>query len=236
MIPKPRTRRAAGRGAKTGSPRFGTVDSRALAEVVDRLPAAVVLLDRRGRVRHANRAALDLLERRDGVAVVADEALRAAIASETRSLERALAECARRSDDGVAAESSLRFSRPSGGAALEALLVPLDGGRHDPSLPVAALFVTDPEAVTLAPADTLRRLYRLSRAEAALARELGAGSTLAQAASRLGIRTSTARGTLKLVFEKMGVRRQADLVRRLAGGIATFASDGPPPPARQGPD
>ena len=55
-------------------------------------------------------------------------------------------------------------------------------------------------------------LYGLTPAEERLASLLAAGETLAEAAEKLSIRMSTARGVLKAVFAKTGTQRQASLV------------------------
>ena len=58
----------------------------------------------------------------------------------------------------------------------------------------------------------LMALYGLTPAEERLTSLLVAGATLAEAAEKLSIRMSTARGVLKAVFAKTGTRRQASLV------------------------
>ncbi len=156
----------------------------ALAEVVERIPAATILVDADGRVRHANRAAERLSPGEEGIEL-------------TR--------------DGIDAAS---------GEAARVLGCALAG-----ALAAVALFVSDPTAVRLPPVATARRLYGLSRAEAAPALELAAGRTLAEAATRLGVRISTARSTLKLVFARTGTSRQSELVRRLASGVGPFAAE-----------
>ena len=56
--------------------------------------------------------------------------------------------------------------------------------------------------------------YGLTPSEARLAGELAAGRDLRGAGERLGVSHHTARKYLQIVFSKMGVHRQADLVRR----------------------
>lgn len=197
-------------------------DRDAMAAVLDELPSAVVMLDARGRVRQSNRAAQKLSAQRDGF-VFNRDGVQAAGDSDTRELHRTLADSiASASGKPLSRRSALRLGRPSGREPLEALVTPIRVGSHDPETPVAAVFVTDPEAETRPPDLLLRRLWNLSPAEAALALELGSGYTLAEAAGRLGIRDSTARSTLKSVFAKMGVSRQAELVRRLSAGVAAL--------------
>jgi len=64
-------------------------------------------------------------------------------------------------------------------------------------------------------------LFGLSRREAMLARLLVRGLTVAEAARDLGISEQTARTYLRQVFEKTGITRQAELIRKLQASIAT---------------
>ncbi|MDX5367573.1 MAG: alpha/beta fold hydrolase [Alphaproteobacteria bacterium] len=82
-------------------------------------------------------------------------------------------------------------------------------------LPFCALVAAPPDAgdETL---DLFRKALGLTPAEARLAARLRFGQSLKEAAEELGISINTARNQLKSVFEKLGVNRQADLVRHLA--------------------
>ncbi len=61
----------------------------------------------------------------------------------------------------------------------------------------------------------LRDRFELTQAEAALALEMLKGDGRAAAAKRCGISVNTARTHLSRIFEKTGVRRQAELIRLL---------------------
>jgi DNA-binding CsgD family transcriptional regulator len=61
----------------------------------------------------------------------------------------------------------------------------------------------------------LRAEFGLTPAEAALAIEIAKGDGRKAAAARLGISVGTARTHLTRIFQKVGVRRQAELVRVL---------------------
>lgn len=62
----------------------------------------------------------------------------------------------------------------------------------------------------------LRDVFDLTLGEARLASLIGAGMRVSAAAAKLGVTEGTARVVLKRVFEKLGVRRQAELVLRLS--------------------
>ena len=72
------------------------------------------------------------------------------------------------------------------------------------------------------PAGVLTRLFELTHAEARLAVALAEGKTLAEAAAKFGIKTSTARKQLNQILGKTRLHRQVDLVRALVGGPLGF--------------
>jgi DNA-binding CsgD family transcriptional regulator len=69
----------------------------------------------------------------------------------------------------------------------------------------------------------IAELFQLGNREAQLASLLACGKTLSEAAEELHITESTARTYSKRIFEKTGVRRQTDLVRRILTSVAPLA-------------
>lgn len=65
-------------------------------------------------------------------------------------------------------------------------------------------------------ADSLRASFGLSPAETRLATLLREGLSLSEAADELGVALNTTRNQLRSIFDKMGLRRQTDLVRALS--------------------
>lgn len=99
------------------------------------------------------------------------------------------------------------------GEALSAAMLraaEFDGKEH----PHYALIAAPPEAGNLV-LNVFRQTLGLTPAEARLAARLRFGLSLKEAAEELGISVNTARNQLKSIFEKLGVNRQADLVRHL---------------------
>jgi DNA-binding CsgD family transcriptional regulator len=76
----------------------------------------------------------------------------------------------------------------------------------------AILVFVDLDAQPQTSENVLRQCFRLSGAEARLAKKLATGKTVDAAAEELGISRDTARHELKSVFAKLGVHRQAELV------------------------
>jgi pimeloyl-ACP methyl ester carboxylesterase/DNA-binding CsgD family transcriptional regulator len=80
---------------------------------------------------------------------------------------------------------------------------------------------------------TLRESFGLTAAEARLARKLRDGRSLQDAAEDMGVSVNTLRNQLRGIFDKMGLKRQSDLVRALTelssiAGAIEF--DGAPAP------
>ncbi len=79
--------------------------------------------------------------------------------------------------------------------------------------PALMVLLNDPRHPGPTDPEPLLRLMGLTPSEAALAALIGAGATPSEAASARGITQSTARSTLKLIFAKLNLRRQADLAQ-----------------------
>jgi DNA-binding CsgD family transcriptional regulator len=182
----------------------------ALLRALARLQLGVMLLDVRNRVSFANDSALEMFGLADVVAAE-DELRRRATAALSSML---------RHETGDSTQT-LTYPHPEDGRELSILVAPLrwrEPGDAEEKRFKTALFVSDPHGAEHDPGLALRRLYGLSPSEARLARQLAAGSTLAEAAERLGIQLNTARGVLRSVFAKTGTHRQSSLVRLIVSG------------------
>lgn len=80
---------------------------------------------------------------------------------------------------------------------------------------LVTLLTSDPVVWQQKHRDWLQRLYGPTPSQSRLAGLLARGSSLKDAALRLGITEGSARQYLKIIFRKTGTNRQADLVRRL---------------------
>jgi DNA-binding CsgD family transcriptional regulator len=187
---------------------------RGALEALHQLRLGVVLLDGRGRVLFANHSACGVFSSADGLTHVAGR-LAASAPDEHAALARLVAEVVctgqRR---GTEAGGALLLHRPSGKRPLSVLLTPLGDShfRQGTRVPVAALFVSDPEQAGESPLRVLARLHGLTPKEAKVVELLVKGRGLPEVASTLGVGLSTARTHLYRAFDKVGVRRQAELV------------------------
>ena len=104
------------------------------------------------------------------------------------------------------------------GPALVLHLVPARRRAADLFAQAAFLLVVTPVAAPTAPlTEMLYGLFDLTPAEARLARALAGGVSTANFASSSGLSRETIKKQLQGVFAKTGTRRQAELVRLLAG-------------------
>jgi len=190
----------------------GNVQRHAHEQAWDMLACGVILLDAAGKILWTNRSAAAVLARADGLAMRRG-ALAAANAKENVALQLLVHETiATQQGHCLRPGASLRVSRPSQARPLALSISPIHVEQSFVRRPAAIVFVTDPDRVPEAAPAMLRRLYRLTAREAALAAELVRGSDLHAAAERLGVSVHTARTLLRFVFRKTETHRQSELV------------------------
>jgi DNA-binding CsgD family transcriptional regulator len=195
------------------------------AEMLNRLPHAVLLVDAGTEVIFANQAAARMLDAGDGLSLDRD-GLKAETMEDTRRLRRAIADCAEPASELGGAGSRLRLSRRDRGP-LTMLVIP-----HrtkvtwiDILRPTAILFITEAEQAAVHRSERFSRDFGLTRAEAVFAVEISRGDGLQATASRLGVSLTTVRTHLAHVFDKTGTRRQAELVRLILQGQPATGAD-----------
>ncbi len=98
-----------------------------------------------------------------------------------------------------------------------------DGGYSE----YRVLSIYDPEMSIAVSRSILEEAYRFTKAELRLAEQLLLGRTPNEASVALGVTVHTVRTYLKRLFNKVGVRSQATLMRRLVQ-IASVALPSPP--------
>jgi len=195
-----------------------------IEQILNAMPGAALLLDRRGGVIRTNTAADALLSRADGISMIKSDGWY--LAAHSRSEASMLSACitqalaiSRGEDQGL--NGSLRITRPSGRPPLLLLVTPLpppsfslwealDGGAR------AMVQIVDLHAPAHAQAESLRMAAGLSAAEARVAALIGGGLSISEAAATLGLSPNTVKTHLARCFDKTGVRSQAALARLLA--------------------
>jgi DNA-binding CsgD family transcriptional regulator len=92
-----------------------------------------------------------------------------------------------------------------------------DNGDGQGSTPGLALLVVHDLATRLAPDPAaLAEVFKLTPSETRVAKHIAAGASARQIADHHGVAMSTVRSQIRTVFDKMGVRRQSELVALLA--------------------
>lgn len=183
----------------------------AALEYLDR---GALLVGVSGTVRTANGIAERILEQGDGL-ILRSGQLHCSKGSDTAALERLIGQCARGMV--TADEGMISISRSVGRSPLRVQCLPFPTRNWWPGFTqqLAMIFVTDPDARMEQVTQRLRQRYGLTPAEASLAWEIVRSGGRKTAAVQRGISVATARTQLTAIFDKTGVRRQAELVRLL---------------------
>ena len=190
----------------------------ALADVVDRLNAGVILLDTACNIVHSNPAAEtllaadDFLRRVSGRLVARSGAANAAL----RAIFRDASEVA------LAAAAGQKISLIShGGSHYVAHVIALPSllreGAAERTSAVGALFVWKAELDGRSCAGVIDRTFELTPAELRVLQSIVDIGGVPETAIALGVAETTVKTHLHRVYAKTGVSRQADLVKLAAG-------------------
>jgi DNA-binding CsgD family transcriptional regulator/PAS domain-containing protein len=182
-------------------------------QLLDEMPLGAVIADKTRRVLFANAAAREILAAGDGLSLV-DGRLQAARAFETNALTAHLRNAARAMPG--PGDVALLVARPSGKQPFALLVAPLRPVREEEDIAALARMTVlladlDGRSGVLAP--RLMQLFGLSKAEARIAAGIAEGRRLQEIAQANDVRMPTVRTQLRAALKKIGVARQADLVR-----------------------
>jgi len=182
-----------------------------VAACLELLPNAALFVTEHGHVKFANQAARTILQRNDGLGIDGQGCL----SSSNRKLpELVTSACRAAGGCGTASGGSLLIGRNSGNRPYAVSVSPIRGANlfSTDQRPGAIVFVKDPETRPEPMAEALRRLYGMTPAEARLATLLAGGKDLSEACAEMSIRRTTARTHLRRLSEKVGAKRQAEVV------------------------
>lgn len=196
-----------------------SIERTAAVDALDDMTVGVVIIDADMRIKIANRTARQIGRACDGLRFVGE---RLVIDGRHGDNIRTRAQRLLRSAlSGIPSTGeAFQIERPSGAGSYIGRVSCLGGDRTHfgwcvRDEPLAIVFIRDPDEPEETRAELLQRLYGLMPSQAQLADLLANGCSLAQAAKRLSITPASARQYLKLIFQKTGARRQAELVRQV---------------------
>ena len=183
------------------------------AELLDNNEVGVIYLDRRGTIHQANACARDILRRRDGLQD-RDGFLRARLASDDAKLARLLARALPPSNSAPAG-GSMAVSRSPVLPRLALHVNPVVIGHPDfGARRIAAIvLIVDPASRLRIPPDLLSATLGLTEAQSVVAAQLAAGRSVRDIAAASRRRESSVRSLVKQMHVRLGITRQAELVR-----------------------
>ncbi len=186
-------------------------------EIIDGLATGVFLVDAKGRLAHANEAGRKLLGTSGAVRTDRDGELRL----ERKNLRDLL------SASGHASSDSLSIESTTGERYVVHALPLASGARRFADLghdAVAALFVRPASFEPISVPESLAKAFDLTPSELRVTLATIRHDGAADVAEALGIGEATVRTHLHRIFAKTETKRQADLVKLVAGFASPFAA------------
>ena len=203
-------------------------DRQLFAGAVNRMLLGMISLAPDGSILELNQEAQRILAEKDGIARTGNT-VNLSSSQENRELQRLIRQALSIggvAEGGPTLVEAMSVTRPSGRSKLGIVVraIPLGPFSESKQRPAAAIFLRDPESSGMQPSqEVVRRLFGLTRMEAALALLLAEGLTLDEAAEQLNVMRNTARTHLRSIFCKTGVTRQTMLVRLLLNSVISLS-------------
>jgi len=193
---------------------------------INRMLLGMISFTQNGAILEMNQEARRILAEKDGIWLSGNSIVLESN-QECRELQKTIRQALSGTvtKDGPTLVEAMSVTRPSGRAKLGVVVraIPLGQWSESKQRPVAVLYIRDPESNgAQASQEVVRRLFGLTRMEAALALCLAEGLTLDEAADKLNVRKNTARTHLRSIFCKTGVTRQTMLVRMLLNSVISL--------------
>jgi DNA-binding CsgD family transcriptional regulator/PAS domain-containing protein len=196
-----------------------TAEAAALADALDGVSAGMFLVDAGGRIVHANASGQAMLDERC-VLRAGGSRLAAVAVDADRELNQTLA-LAGGGDAAVGVKGIAVPLTARDGERHVAHVLPLSSGERRRAgagyAAVAALFVRKAELEMPSPPEAIARLYKLTPTELRVLLAVVEVGGVPEIADALGIAEGTVKTHLHRLFAKTETRRQADLVKLVAG-------------------
>ncbi len=185
---------------------------------LDLIALGIVLLDARGRVLHANRAARAMAAQGDFI-ILSQGAVGAPETPCDRMLQQALTGALEAARAGVEKVTGVRLQGRADATAVSALVCALPPTADLPApQPRAAVFLSPPARERRVSEPLLMELFGLTPAETRVATALAGGARPSDMAVELGVSQTTIAFHMRNLFQKTGTHRQTDLVALILAG------------------
>ena len=184
-----------------------------VAALLESSRCGVIYLDPHGRIVEANDPARALLRNRDGL-VDSEGHLHASTPRDDARLQALLAGALPRfGDQGTSGTMTVR--RLTHATRLALHVTPVSDGRWEarPTRVAALVLIVDPLRRTPIDADYVSAVLDLTPAEGHVAVMLAQGNTIRDTAAAMGRSPTTVRWHLQRIFAKLGISRQAELMK-----------------------
>jgi DNA-binding CsgD family transcriptional regulator/PAS domain-containing protein len=202
-----------------------TAEAASLADTLDSISAGMFLVDARGRIVHANASGHAMLAERSPLCAAAGK-----LAANNEDAEQALHDAFLAAGTGDAAVGTKGIAVPLTAGNEEryvAHVLPLTSGARRCAgtsyAAVAALFVHKAALDKPAPPEVIAKTFKLTPSELRVLLAIVEVGGPAETAEALGIAEATVRTHLHRLFAKTGTKRQADLVKLVAGFSSPLA-------------
>jgi DNA-binding CsgD family transcriptional regulator len=199
-------------------------EKEALAETLSRVAAGVFMIDPQGRIAFANEAG-EAMIKEGGIVREAQGVLAAVNADANRAL-RDLFAAAGRGDGSLDVRGAAVPLAWSSDARWLAHVLPLGSGARMEAghkyKATAAVFVRRASLDTPSALEVLTSHYKLTAGEARVLQAVVDHDSVRAMANALGISQNTVKTHLRSLFEKTGLRRQAELVKLVASSANPF--------------
>lgn len=193
----------------------------ATADALDGMAMGIIVLDQNLRIQYLNETARMITAEEDGIGLSGD---RLRIESDQENgIYKKIREQLKEQPGGKGSNGSsgsVLISRPSGKEAYSVLISDYLPQQRESLIPhnlspYAMLLIRDLDHPHESRIEILQRLYGLTPSQAKLTNLLANGLSLKEAALQMKLTQESARQYLKLVFQKTGTSRQAELVRKV---------------------
>jgi DNA-binding CsgD family transcriptional regulator len=192
--------------------------------IFDAMPMGIALLNYRGQIIATNKGARAVMDEGETFTVSNDGLVFERNGHRVRLVD--LIKSLNGDDTETAGAGIVAFSiqRMSGKRPVTITIMKHHHETYDQDIPIATLYIGDPDRSYRFDSAHLCRLYGLSRAEGRVAALIASGYRLEEISDALGIAYETVRKHIKQIFSKTGTSRQAELVRVIITGPSIIPS------------